>query len=77
MRMPKVSANQRNGNTGIDQFLKAFVAEPGSARSDYDPIDSMIGQRIKCLHIFLGAMLADADKESVATLLENFAYPAA
>src|SRR6266516_2257636 len=74
MWMAKVSANQRNGNTGSNQFFKSFVTTLAGPRRDYETIGSMISKRIESLHIFLRRVFANADEEGVATFLQHLSH---
>src|SRR6266550_814410 len=72
--MAKVSANQRHRNPRGNEFPESLVATLAGPRRDYEAIGSVISQRIESLHIFFRRVFADADKESIATLLQHFPY---
>src|SRR6266542_476379 len=75
MRVAKVPPNQRHRNPGGNPFPKSFVAILAGPRRDDEAIGSVISERIESLHIFFCRVLADADKESIATPVQHLAHP--
>src|SRR6266542_3905892 len=73
LRMTKISTDQRDRKTRLNQALKLFVAEARSASRYDDAIGTMVCERVEGFNIFLGAVFADADKKGVAALLQYLA----